>query len=245
MSETIYKIKNNIDNRIYIGCSKEPFRRLLKHQSLLRGNRHTSSEFQELYNSAPEDIILTMEEIKEFDDPAEARVEEGKLLNSSDNLLNTSNKPTGGDNVSNHPNREAIVKKHRDNYRRNTNFINSRVAKTNTANPNYRHGKSVEGRGCPKCGGHIGHYSNLCNTCRDRNGEKNSFYGKKHTPETRAKLSAAATGRPNLRDRKKIRVESQTYPSLTEAARVMNMNASTLAHRARSPNYPNVYYIED
>lgn len=247
MSETLYKIKNNIDDRVYIGCSKEPYRRLLKHQSSLRCGRHTSSEFQELYNSNPENIILTMEEIGYFDDPIEARKEESRLLNNNKNLLNSSNKSTGGDTISTHPNREAIVQKHKENYYRNDNFINHRKDNdlTNTNNPNYRHGKSVIGRGCPKCGGPIGHYSDSCNNCRDRNAEKNSFYGKKHTAEAKAKISARATGRPNLRCRKKIRVERNTYHSLTEAARVLNMNASTLAHRAHSPNYPNVYYIED
>lgn len=247
MSETIYRIKNNIDDRVYIGCSKDPYQRLLKHQSSLRGGRHTSSKFQELYNSDPENIILTMEELKHFDDPIEARKEESRLLNNNKNLLNSSNKSTGGDNISTHPNREAIVQKHKENYYRNYNLIKYKNDNdfTNTNNSNYRHGKSVKDRGCPNCGGHIGHYSNSCNKCRDRDGEKNPFYGKKHTAETKAKISARATGRPNLRDRKKIRVERNTYHSLTEAARVLNMNASTLAYRARSPNYPNVFYIED
>ena len=247
MSETLYKIKNNIDDRVYIGCSKEPFRRLLKHQSSLRCGRHTSSEFQELYNSNPENIILTMEVIEDFDDPIEARKEESRLLNNTKNLLNSSNKSTGGDNISTHPNREAIVQKHKENYYRNENFINARdfTNNRNTGNPNYRHGKSVIGRGCPKCGGYIGHYSETCAECRDYTGEKNSFYGKTHSDATKEKISTALKGRPNLRDRKRITVDGNTYHSLTEAARVLNMNASTLAHRARSVNYPNVYYIED
>ena len=245
MSETVYKIKNNINDEVYIGCSKDPYRRLLKHQSALRGSRHTSSNFQKLYDDNVENIILTLEELKEFDDRGSARAEELRLLKSNDALLNARQHSSGGDNISNHPNRDAIVALRKETYINNTNFIESDRNLLGATNPNYRHGKCVASRTCPKCSGEIHLYSNVCQKCVDKSGKNNSFYGKTHSAETRAKLSKMNTGVPNLRDRKKINVEGQVYESLTSAAKSMNMNASTLSHRAHSLNFPNVFYTDN
>lgn len=46
----IYSIKNTVNNKIYIGSSVNIYKRLLKHRSLLRHNRHFNSILQNSYN---------------------------------------------------------------------------------------------------------------------------------------------------------------------------------------------------
>lgn len=50
---------------------------------------------------------------------------------------------------------------------------------------------------CPTCGTTIGHRSTHCNKCEQKLSPKRSMLGRKHNENTRAKMSAAATGSKN------------------------------------------------
>ena len=246
MSETVYKIKNNINDQVYIGCTKDLYKRFLKHQSSLRCNRHTSHLFQDLYNRYSETLSLTIEPIATYDNQHDARQHELYLLCNSCNLLNTRRTNSGGDVVSKHPNYNLIVSKHQENYRSNVNFQDNRATAYGPQNPNYRHGLALKSRSCIGCGGFVSPYVERCMSCQlyNRSGANNSFYGKTHSESTRKALSAAKLGKPNLSCSKAIMVDGVKYISLNTAAKELNMVTSTLGHRCRSPNYPNVYYTE-
>lgn len=79
-----------------------------------------------------------------------------------------------------------------------------------------------------------------------KKGNKNTFYGKKHTAETRAKISKAQTGRKHTEEhklkvsqnsarakaKKVINQETQIiYDSAIQASKVLNINYSTLRQR--------------
>ena len=51
----IYQIRNTIDNKVYIGSSKDFTRRWREHRSDLRGNRHHSQYLQNSWNKYGED----------------------------------------------------------------------------------------------------------------------------------------------------------------------------------------------
>lgn len=246
MTETVYKIRNNINDQVYIGCSKDLYTRLLKHQSSLRGNRHTSPLFQELYNRYNDVLSLTIEPLMTFASQTDARAYELYLLQSECNLLNARHANGGGDMVSNHPNRDDIIARHQENYKINVNFQNKRASGYGVQNPNYRHGLALKDRTCVECGGFVSPYVERCMSCQvyDRGGENNSFYGKTHNESTRKLISNARLGVPNLSCSKSISVDGVIYVSLSVAAKELNIVTSTLGHRCRSPNYPNVYYIE-
>lgn len=246
MSETVYKIRNNINDHVYIGCSKDLYTRLLKHQSSLRGNRHTSPLFQALYNQHSDVLSLTIEPLMIFASQSDARAYELHLLHTECNLLNARRTSGGGDMVSNHLNRDDIVARHQENYKTNINFQDKRAIGHGVRNPNYRHGLALNDRTCVECGGFVSPYVERCMTCQiyDRTGENNSFYGKSHSETTRKLISEARLGVPNLRCSRSISVDGVTYVSLSAAAKKLNMVTSTLGYRCRSPNYPNIYYTE-
>ena len=244
MSETVYKISTNVDDRVYIGSTKNTWKRLLKHQSNLRNGRHTSSRFQQLYNESVDTITLTLEEIETFDEPLDARQLEATLLNETPNLLNSSTVASGGDMISNHPRKEALREFHRNNVKNSTHLVH-RANDTGASNPNYRHGKSIRGRKCPSCGGPISSYSPRCSKCYDKHGENNPFYGKTHTVETKKLLSERLKGVPNVSCSKKISVDGVIYSSNSEASRILGIPSPTLSWRANNPNVSNVFYIND
>lgn len=244
MSETVYRIETNIDDRVYIGSCKDVRHRLLKHQSSLRGGRHTSKAFQDLYDNNKETLCLRVVEVETFEDDAEARKFEKNLIAETDNRLNTRIHSGGGNFIKTPAQRRKRVKQSEETYGENKNFQNNIARGTGPRNPNYRHGKSTKGRKCPKCGGPISFGYDGCISCRDVTGENNGFYGKTHSPETRKILSDKNRGVPHLRDRKRIVVDGFEYPSVTIAVAETGISMATLSRRARNDDYFDVYYID-
>lgn len=72
-------------------------------------------------------------------------------------------------------------------------------------------------------------------SARNRTGEKNSFYGKHHTKETRQAISIANTGRIPV-NASKISIDSQLYNSIREASRKLHIKHTTIWYRLQSVN---------
>lgn len=77
-----------------------------------------------------------------------------------------------------------------------------------------------------------------------RVGDKNPFYGKHHTQETKDKLSKLREGNkpPNMQ---KVLINDIEYESVTEASRQLNVCPSTMIFRIKSPNpkFQKYFYI--
>jgi hypothetical protein len=79
---------------------------------------------------------------------------------------------------------------------------------------------------------------------KTRTGEKNPFYGKKHSEETIENIKKRLKGRkpPNI---KKIYIEGEIYEGLNEASKNTRIKSTTIWHRIHSKNikYKNYYYV--
>lgn len=65
---------------------------------------------------------------------------------------------------------------------------------------------------------------------RNRFGEKNSFYGKRHTDETKSKISTTRTGAKNWRAQKVLCVETEdVYPCVKDAWRETGIHFSNIS----------------
>jgi group I intron endonuclease len=84
---------------------------------------------------------------------------------------------------------------------------------------------------------------NLSDHAKNRTGNKNPFYGKTHTPETREKLSKIHTGRSNPSCWKAVSCEGVVYESISKAANHFNVCGGTIIHRIKSKNYPDYFYV--
>ena len=242
MSESVYKIHNNMSSDVYIGCSKDPYNRFYKHQSSLRNHRHTSKKFQSLYDECKDNLILRLEVVETHEDAELARKRELELLTQSPNLLNTKIHSAGGDMISNHVKNSEFRDMQRVLVRSKKQFT-VKEGRPGSLNPNYRHGKCVKGRKCPKCDGYISLGADTCAKCYDKHGESNPFYGKTHSEKVRKVISEKLTGRINERDRKKISVNGVIYDSLTIASQSLNIPMPTLSYQANRDSYPNVFYL--
>ena len=71
------------------------------------------------------------------------------------------------------------------------------------------------------------------------------LYGRKHSVETIEKLRTInkhRVGKNNPTSRK-IYADGLVFDSATECAKHFGKCVSTITHRAKSPNYPNFYYL--
>lgn len=223
----IYIIRNSINGKFYIGSSKNCRVRKLKHFNELRKNKHHSIHLQRAFNKYSEDnfefiIIETCYNYLEREQYLFDNVIDFK------DTYNISKMATGGDLIFNHPNRAEIIKKTTEALlkapKRTKSYIGSN-------NPNWKGGLTY----C-KCGNRINSSSKACIKCTDRKGKNNSFYGKKHSIETKEKLRKAHIGKCNNGQEKPIIINNIEYKSLNEASRQLKIPSSTIYYRINSKN---------
>lgn len=110
--------------------------------------------------------------------------------------------------------------------------LESRRSYEGEENPNWKGG--VSKKQC-KCGKDIAPNNETCSDCRDRNGENNSFYGKKHSTKTRKKLSEIRMGKTPANIRK-VKIDDTTYNSLSDASKNLGIGSSLIIYRIKSKN---------
>ena len=259
----VYKISNTLSGRYYIGYSTNIYRRFCAHRNKLKQKCHDNIFLQRAYNLDGEDKFL-YEIIHTCDTEEEAKEIELKYLTNlsiREYLYNLNFNNSGGDLLSNHPDkdkiREKILKsfsetiskmsieerkqKYGKNGEKNGMFgkthteevrkMNSELKKGNT----YRIGKKASDETRQK----------MSENAKLKIGEKNPFYGKHHSEETILKIKEKSKGRlpPNTI---KISIDGNIYISITEAARQLNLVASTVLWRLKSknPKFDNYKYLD-
>lgn len=181
---SVYKIKNNINDKVYIGSTKNLNARKNRHLNELKNNKHHSIYFQRFYIFIIETIELDFEVLLTNLTQEEVKVKEEELiLLHYTNSFNVSKSSIGGDLLSYHPNKDEIINKIKNTlkYKHQNNMINIPILK-GKENHNYKSGEYVKVIStCPNCGSQketLNKYKNhLCQSCfaSTRTGEKKFF----------------------------------------------------------------------
>lgn len=231
----IYKIKNIVTNKEYLGSSKEIEVRFKRHLRDLKNGKHHNTHLQRSWDKYGEDNFkFQIIEECEIDD----------LLNMEQHYLdmnidgyNIGKTTSGGDNISNHPDRDDIVYRMTIslNKRYNDMAVLARKLKYGRLkedNPNWRGGTTF----C-ECGTRINTTTKSCIICQDRCGENNPFYGKKHSEETKGLLSKKGKERGYVGTQNiSIIIDGVKYMSLGEASVELEIPITTIRWRVKSKN---------
>lgn len=239
----IYRIKNKINEKCYYGSSKDIEKRWKTHLNQLRNKKHINSILQNAWNKYGEDNFI-------FEIVEECELEilfdtEQKYIDTCGDY-NIGLKASGGDNISKNPNKNIIVENIRKGIKLWRDNLSDEERKEKFSKPldknsNWRGGSSFI---YCECGKRIGYGHTHCNKCRPRSGEKNPFYGKKHTEELKKKTSNRMLGVYNGEQNIPIVIDDVEYRSAAEASKLLNIPMTTIRWRvlSKNPKYENYYY---
>lgn len=128
----IYKIINNVNNKLYIGSSMNIKSRFSKHKSLLKNNKHDNDYLQNSFNKYGIDNFSF--EVIEFCEVSELIDKENYYINfyKSNNLNLGYNLATVNEFRRNNYNKEVKIKNSKINLLKNGNFTNFKAINLTT-----------------------------------------------------------------------------------------------------------------
>jgi len=100
MEYFIYEIRNIINGKRYIGCSKDITVRFTKHKSRLKNNKHVNSYLQNAYNKYGKSNF-EYNILFKLNSESEMYKKEKEFISENDNLYNLAEGGLGGDTYSN------------------------------------------------------------------------------------------------------------------------------------------------
>jgi group I intron endonuclease len=262
----VYRISNKLSGRYYIGYSTNIDRRFCIHRSKLKQNCHDNIFLQRAYNLDGEDkfkydiihICDTEEEAKEIE------LQYLTDLSIRDKIYNLNYNNSGGDLLTNHPDKEKIREKiinsqketmskmtpeeRREKYGK-IGAKNGMYGKTHTEDVRKKLSEINKGRICPNKGKKASEETKqkLSNIRKNKyTGEDNHFFGKHHTEETKQKIREKNMGNipPSAIE---ISIDGNIYISISEAARQLNKPAPTILWRlnSKNPKFDNYKYVNE
>lgn len=269
----VYKITNTLcpEGKYYIGYSCNINRRWVIHKSTLRGGYHCNIRMQRAYEKYGSECF-DYEILQECENEEEAKnIELSYLedLSIRDKLYNLHYNSSGGDMLTFHPDRKQIIEKR-------VKEQNEQISKMTKEERQERWGQSGEKNGMYGRT-HTNEVKKLfsemhkCNTyclgkkasqetkdklsviASERLGEKNPFFGKHHSEETKQKVretkqkNREKNGPTIPKNARQVIINGETYISATEAGRQLGICTGTILHRIKSPNplYANYFYVEN
>lgn len=149
-------------------------------------------------------------------------------------MYNVSSTASGGDMISNHPDRARIVV---------AATLRSRAAKQpdpkfRESNPNWKGGICF----CD-CGARKAYGAKTCHACGDRTGPNNSFYGKHHNKKVIEKMRKERAGKYVGPQEREVRIDAVVYKSVSEAARAIGCVPATIINRIRNKKFESYAYV--
>ena len=253
----VYKIINKVNQKYYVGSSVALGKRWRRHLFELRKTRHHCPYLQRAWSKYGEEAF-EFQVVEFLHSELTVRAKEQELLDIGGKFLyNTSLRATGGDLISYHPLRSEIVRKisegGKKRYQNMTKEEREELAEKvrGENNPMFGHvyseetleklrrprpnlSKALKGRKFSD-----EHRAKLSAIASNRKGDKNSFFGKSHSVETKAIIREKSLKRASLEPpgtAVKVVIDEVLYQSKTEAARFLGVSTPTILFRINSKN---------
>lgn len=243
-------------NSYYFGSSDDVDKRIAQHYSDLRAGRHHCAPLQRLWGQYGR--------LDSFQYPCTSRDEayetEQALIAANEgtaNLLNVGRHVRGGDNLTRNPRREEIIASRTETQNRRYEEMGSETrrekwGRSGENNPMFGRSHDDQARlrisqaqATPETAARLASYketesyrSAISKAASRRTGEKNTFFGKIHSEESKERIRQAKLGnKPS--NAMKVCVNGITYDSVREACDKVGISYPTMIKRLKGddPNY--------
>lgn len=254
MNSGIYKIRNIVNDKIYVGSAKDFHVRWDRHLKSLRKNKHHNIRLQRSFNIHGEKSFI-FEIIENVEYNKDIQIREQYYIDTLNSKVNGYNiaDASFGDVLTHNPRRDEIVENRRQIQLKNNSLMTEEQRKATWGKPGELNGRwnPDNHNYCKDCGKRIKNGSRhltdstnhhiWCFDCRPRTGKYNPFFGKTHSKEVLDKISEANKGKipPNNRV---VIIDGVEYISVSEAGRQLKTHTTTVLHRLNSPNPKFVNY---
>lgn len=264
----VYKISNLVSDRYYIGYSKNINKRFCVHRCKLKNSCHDNIFLQRAYNLDGEDKFI-YEIIHRCNTEKEAKEIELQYLTDlsiRDKLYNLNYNNSGGDLLTNHPDKESIREKILKSYTETISKMsceerkekygkigerNGMYGKTHTEEARKIFSEIKKNKNTGEENSFFGKHhtketkQKFSEIAKQRIGEKNSFFGKHHTEETKEKLREKIKGTQSP-SRISISIDNINYVSMTDASKKLSIPLPTILWRlnSKNPKFNNYKYSE-
>ncbi|WP_221090097.1 NUMOD3 domain-containing DNA-binding protein [Deinococcus aquaedulcis] len=261
MSGGIYEIRNTVNGKYYVGRA-ECFRtRFNRHRYELRHGRHHCLYLQRAWTKYGEEAFDFVE-VAECDLEAAIQLETERLQSGDERLYNVSRFSSGGDLLSQHPEREQIIARRNGGARRRMASLTlqervrlyswageqngmygrrhteaARQQMSETTRRTVKRGAEHPSFGLKRSATTRAKLSKIASA---RLGQKNPFYGKSHSQATKDKLAAGRRGRQPTNVRAVV-ADGLQYPLVRDAARHLGISSALVIYRIKSPKYAYSY----
>lgn len=262
MESGVYKILCKTNNKFYIGSSKNLDKRWLVHLYNLRKNKHINVYLQRSFNKYGEDSFTF--EVLEICDIAYILIREQfymDTLGACDSGFNIARKSLGGDNITNNPNKEDIVRRIKSKISQNLKLMSDdekreKWSKPGELNPNYgnRWTDEMKKEASDKNKGKVPVNKGKTNSellgeepakkisqklsehASKRVGDKNPFFRKQHSEKSKDKIRQSRLGRYHGNQNIRIIIDGVSYNSYSEASKSLSIPIVTIRWRCLSEN---------
>jgi group I intron endonuclease len=258
-----YVLTDIVTGRFYVGSSQDIDKRIASHFKCLTAGNHHNVNLMQLYPTSRGFHINRFPTTTR----AEAFLLEQDILDryaTSPLLLNIGKSVFGGDNLTNHPNRDDIILRMKATLNHQMILMstlerkilygkhgdrNGMYGRTHTAEARAKISAcnlGITRRSGFKCSDE--HKAKMSEHAKLRIGAKNPFYGKQHTQVTKDKLAAGMRERGLLpTNSRSVSVDGNIYPSLTEASRQLEISPALMVYRLNSvkPKYSQYVYVNE
>lgn len=265
MSVCVYKLICTANKRFYIGSAADFVQRKKRHLRDLRAGTHINIFLQRTFDKYGEGTFKW--KLINVNTLAEARALEQHYIDKhsqSKRCMNIGKSASGGDNLTRHPDKKAIVRKIAKTLRAKVaalseaerkekwgqpGALNGMYGKTHTKEARARIRKANVGRTPPNKGVPMSEEQRI-KVSESRKGkcvgEDNPFFGKHHSTKTKRLIARKAKARCSAPDfvhhqARRVKCDGKVYASVSEAARQLGCVAATILFRIKSPNFKYKY----
>lgn len=241
--------KDGFPDRFYVGRSRDLERRIASHLRALRKNRHHNSVLSKLVESGYVFSRCMSVEVETFELAKSLEVGTilfGRFMGCVVNI------EFAGNTYHFHPDKDSISIKKSNTTKRNISKLSKEqrieiFGRIGSQNGMFGKKHSDDTRALISSknkGKLIGlkrgefseeHRKKISDFAKTRCGEKNPFFGKSHSLETKLRLSEAMKGSVP-KNAKSVEINGVLYSSMAEASRALSVPVPTIHHRVRSKN---------